>query len=484
MGPNYSASIPLTLAIAVVLGYLLRTVYRVFRAPTSHIPGPWYSKWTRLILDFHFLSGSKCHYVHALHQLYGPVVRISPNEVDITDIDAVKTIYATKETFRKSQFYRRLAVPGRQALFNTVDIAFHRRHRRLLAGPMSESSLKSMIPKVEARVVLAISRIGEEIKIRGLADVFKWWLFMATDVIGELTFGDSFRMLELGHASSADPIVGAIRATFPSLVRFCNIVPLPVFRRAHEAGRNLSRYATESLERYRRLVAADSDLAQHTLFFQLFKADEDGKMPFNEIRDEAENYITAGSDTTSNTLTYLIWAVCRDSNTRMTLLNELRTLPPDFAEAQLRRLPFLNQVISETLRLYSAAPSGLPRLVPRGGVELAGYWFAENTEVCAQAFSMHRDPIIYPAPEQFLPSRWASPTTAMRDAFMPFGRGARVCIGRHLALIELRLAAARFFLTFPEARVSSLEGMCDSDMKPVIHLLLSPSGGRCLIEAK
>lgn len=82
-----------------------------------------------------------------------------------------------------------------------MDPEFHHRHRRLLAGPLSESSLKYMIPQVDARVKLAIERIGEEMESRGAADVFKWWRFMTTDVIGELTFGDSFRMLELGHVS-------------------------------------------------------------------------------------------------------------------------------------------------------------------------------------------------------------------------------------------------------------------------------------------
>ncbi|KAM4060191.1 cytochrome p450 [Hirsutella rhossiliensis] len=421
--------------------------------------------------------------------IIGPIVRIGPNEVDIIDIEAVKTIYGSRETFRKSQFYRRLAVPGQQSLFNTVNVDFHRRHRKLLAGPMSDSSLKWVIVHVEARLALALSRIGEEMKSRGAADVFKWWLFMTTDTIGELTFGDSFRMLELGHKNDyardleQDSRVGAIRATFPSMVGLCRVAPFPILGRAYRASENLTRYASDLLERHQWLQAVDPDEAQRTFFSKLFSASEDGKMPFNEIRDEAQNFITAGSDTTANSLTYLTWAVCRNPDIRARLVRELRTLPPDFTEAQLRSLPFLDQVISEALRLYSAAPSGLPRLVPPGGAELAGHWFAAGTEVCAQAFSMHRDPVIFPQPDEFQPSRWASPTKAMREAYMPFGRGARVCIGKHLALIELRLAAARFFLTFPEARMSSLEGMCDGDMKPMVHLLLSPSGGRCLIQA-
>lgn len=83
-------------------------------------------------------------------------------------------------------------------MFLSTDIDFHRRHRRLLASPMSQSSLVSLIPRIETRVRQAIDRISEDIHTNGSVDICRWWLFMATDVIGELTFGDSFRMLDLG----------------------------------------------------------------------------------------------------------------------------------------------------------------------------------------------------------------------------------------------------------------------------------------------
>lgn len=58
-----------------------------------------------------------------------------------------------------------------------------------------------------------------------------------------------------------------------------------------------------------------------------------------------------------------------------------------------------------------------------------------------------------------------------------------VCLGQFLARIELRLAVARFFLAFPNAKVSSREGMSDKDMDPRVYVLLIPAGARCLIEA-
>lgn len=57
-----------------------------------------------------------------------------------------------------------------------------------------------------------------------------------------------------------------------------------------------------------------------------------------------------------------------------------------------------------------------------------------------------------------------------------------VCIGLHLARMELRLATALFFRTFPRARVSTAEGMSDDDMKMLIYFLVIPKGKRCLID--
>lgn len=70
------------------------------------------------------------------------------------------------------------------------------------------------------------------------------------------------------------------------------------------------------------------------------------------------------------------------------------------------------------------------------------------------------------------------------DAFGFFLFALTVCIGSHLARLELRLTTARFFRTFPHARVSTLEGFCDEDMEPAMFFLLTPKKKKCLIEAR
>lgn len=122
------------------------------------------------------------------------------------DVPAAKEIHSVKATYAKAPWYRTFATPGTENVFSTTDIEFHRRHRRLLQGPLSETNLKVFHPVVEQRVDLAIQRMKEETKSRGATDVLKWFLFLATDTVGELTFGESFRTLESGEVRLIKPL--------------------------------------------------------------------------------------------------------------------------------------------------------------------------------------------------------------------------------------------------------------------------------------
>ncbi|KAL7627817.1 hypothetical protein AAE478_002012 [Parahypoxylon ruwenzoriense] len=357
------------------------------------------------------------------------VVRIGPDSFDVSDPAGSQRILSVKEGLPKTSWYRR-AVPGVTTLFNATEPEIHRRLRRLLSYPLSESGLKQMYSQIDNHVKLAINRIREEAQTRGAADVFKWWLFMATDVIGELSFGKSFQMLEQGkknqyiHDLERLGAFSTLAAEFPRLYTLSLRFPVPIMKECSAARQRLLLYADLSIARHEKLVE-ELQTTRPTLFTKMWKAEEEEELSAKEMRDSAQSYIVAGSDTTSNTLTYLTWSVCKHANVKERLVAELNSLQDDFTHDDVKELPYLNQVIDETLRLYPAAPAGLRRAIPAEGATIADVWFPGGVTVQTQSYSLHRNPIAFPDPERFDPSRWEKPTQAMKDCFIPFGGGAR-----------------------------------------------------------
>lgn len=131
-------------------------------------------------------------------------MRVGPKEVCFSDASAFRQIYNIKETFVKSPLYETITDSPAPSVFSTADVELHRRHRRLLAPGLSETSVSQMCPSVHSKVALTVQRMKEETEERGAADVYKWWTFMTSEITGELTFGQSFRILEEGKVSVQD----------------------------------------------------------------------------------------------------------------------------------------------------------------------------------------------------------------------------------------------------------------------------------------
>jgi len=170
----------------------------------------------------------------------------------------------------------------------------------------------------------------------------------------------------------------------------------------------------------------------------------------------------AGIDTSSTTLSYLLWELSRRTDIAKRLQIELDDAMPDRAvipdAVTLAKLPYLNAFIKEGLRVYGAAPSLLERVVPSttpsgldDSFDLMGYAVPPGTIVSTQAWSMHRDASVFPSPETFLPERWLAVEgvegeedrlAMMTQHMMPFGVGSRICGGQNLAQLVMRMAVA------------------------------------------
>jgi cytochrome P450 len=164
--------------------------------------------------------------------------------------------------------------------------------------------------------------------------------------------------------------------------------------------------------------------------------DEAGqRLTDKEIRDQCVSLVSAGFDTTSATLTWAVYLLLMHPDKLEQLSQELSSSPLLLFSPS----SFLDAVIAETLRLYPAAPAGL-RMATRA-LEYKGFLIPEGSLIAYSIYATHRQESVYPNATTFKPERWLNKETKQPSAFdyLPFGYGARYCIGARLATMLIKL---------------------------------------------
>jgi cytochrome P450 family 110 len=164
-----------------------------------------------------------------------------------------------------------------------------------------------------------------------------------------------------------------------------------------------------------------------------------------ELRDELMTLLVAGHETTATALTWALYWIHKVPEVRQQLLAELQTVDPGDHGA-LSRLPYLNAVCCETLRIYPVGMLTFPR-VTTSRVELGGYSLEPGTIVIGSIYLTHRRKEIYPDPDRFRPERFLERRFSPYE-YLPFGGGARRCIGMTFAQFEMKLVISGILSSF------------------------------------
>jgi unspecific monooxygenase len=125
---------------------------------------------------------------------------------------------------------------------------------------------------------------------------------------------------------------------------------------------------------------------------------------------------------------------------REKLLLELDTLGDNPDPNTILRLPYLNAVCQETLRIYPVAVGALNRVV-KSPLQIGGYQFEPGTLLIPSIYLTHHREDLYPEPKQFKPERFLERQFAPYE-YLPFGGGNRTCIGMAFAQFEMKLVLA------------------------------------------
>lgn len=156
------------------------------------------------------------------------------------------------------------------------------------------------------------------------------------------------------------------------------------------------------------------------------------------VAAEMLDHVQAGHEGTGITLTYLMCELSRNPDAKRKLRKELESLGVDPSPQAIDSLPFLDAVLMETMRRYPGSLGPFPRYVPEKGARLGGFEVPAGTTVSTSVYSLHRNPEVFPMPEEWRPERWLEATVEGRKEMMRwfwvFGSGGRMCIGNHLAI--------------------------------------------------
>jgi len=199
--------------------------------------------------------------------------------------------------------------------------------------------------------------------------------------------------------------------------------------------------------------------------------DEDGKgMSDVELHDELITLLMAGHETTATAISWALYWVHQQPEIREKLLSELDSLGDAPEPMSIFKLPYLTAVCHESLRIYPVAMLTVPREV-KEPVKLMGYHLEPGTRVYGCIYLTHHREDLYPNSWEFQPERFLARQYTPYE-FLPFGGGARRCIGEALAMLEMKLVLATIL------RKYHLELVDNQPVKPQRRgVTIAPRGG-------
>ncbi|KAI0534986.1 putative cytochrome P450 oxidoreductase [Xylaria digitata] len=432
--------------------YLSMLIYRVFLHRLSKYPGPFLARVTNFYITARSLR--KLHLfeeVEKLHAEYGDYVRLGPSELSIADPEAVKAIYGSQSPTSKGPWYTLLE--PRVPLFMARDKQEHTRRRKVWDQGFSTKALLGYDPRI-TKAINQLLNVIEEQRGRPI-DITQWISFFVFDVMEDLAFNKSSNMLTDGKEAY---VFSTIRADMYNIAFFSHLPwLLPFLKRTPLLNHNYLKFWDWIQDQINERTKNEPD--QPDIFSWILSAyNKSAKTQRDnfDLHGDAQLIVIAGSDSTAAALTHIFFQLAHDPALVRALQKELDALP-DLAHDNLQTIELLDAVINETLRLHPPVPSGTQRVTPPEGLRIGDKLIPGDVIVQVPSYTVFRDPRAFELPTEFIPERWTTRPELIKDrsVFIPFNSGPYACVGKRLALMEIRRVVAEIlsrydFTTTPD----------------------------------
>uniref|UniRef100_A0A8C3YJY1 Cytochrome P450 3A n=1 Tax=Catagonus wagneri TaxID=51154 RepID=A0A8C3YJY1_9CETA len=459
--PSFSTETWILLATSLVLFYLYGTYsHGLFKK--LGVPGPRPVPYFGNILAY--VKGVDYFDLKCFKQ-YGKMWGIYDGRqpvLAIADPDIIKTVLV-KECY--SVFTNRRSFGPVGIMKSAVSMAEDetwKRIRTLLSPSFTSGKLKEMFPIISHYGDLLVSNLKKEAE-KGKAVIMKN-IFGAysMDVITSTSFGVNIDSLN----NPQDPFVenskkflkfSLLDPFFLSLILFPFLTPIFEALNVTLFPKSAVNFLSKSLKRIKEGRLKDKqmhrvDLLQLMINAQNFREMDTRKgLSDEELVAQGVTFIFAGYETTSNALSFLVYELATHPDVQQKLHEEIEATFPNKAPPTydaLAQMEYLDMVVNETLRLFPIT-ARLERTCKKD-VEIHGVFVPKGTVVVVPVFVLHRDPALWPEPEEFRPERFSKKNkdTINPYTYLPFGMGPRNCIGMRFATMNMKLALVKVLQHF------------------------------------
>ena len=370
--------------------YATYAVYNLYFSPLAKFPGPRLSAISRLPFVNAHIKGKLHDYFCDLHAQYGPIVRVAPDELTTIDASAWKEVYQRRPGLPKDPFARTPPPNGAETLF-TAEGHTHARIRRTFADAFSDKAIREQSRCVESFVDLLISRLRRDVVQTGdgSVDIAKYYGYAAIDIMGELCLGESFHSLEgnnehtwiMGFFLGAK--FGSIRSSLSRFYPLDEIIAWIFMQMTSRIRQKNLRFGVDMITR--RLDKGDlgsgrSDIISPVIGNMIDPKDAATKskgITRDELNINLLAMLMAGSQLTTTALAASTYYLITFPETMKKLKQEINTCfatEKDITITSTLGMPYLEAVVSETLRMHHPTPSDpKSRVVAAGGQQIAGY---------------------------------------------------------------------------------------------------------------
>ncbi|KAJ7577378.1 cytochrome P450 [Mycena floridula] len=443
--------------------------------PLARYPGPRLailSKWW--MMHCILIKGGRHKEFQRLHQIYGPWLRIGPNEISVNLPSAIPSIYNNK--LGRSNFYQSAPAKG-EALITIVDRRRH--HERRQVAPFLDTSFLSLYGNhAKIRANQLISHLAHEATNSGEVNVEHWINLFFMDLMGDMGFGGGFetmkagedqegwmQMLAMGVMFIGGGTVGQVPWTKGLIELFPQKGPIETFQKF--VGLKVQQIRDQQKW---------SPLREDIMSVLLDESAGSARLSKEEAEADAGLILVGATDTSVQTVLTVLRHLASSPMRRSRLRDELKEVIYsrretadiwiDIDVTAASKLPYLDACVQESMRLVPPGPFGPPRTTGSEGAQVVDQWLPPNTTLHAPVYVLHRDPGNFGLlADQYIPERWLpdadiqhfcnsskiDPTLLKplnRRAFIPFSAGHASCVGKNLGLQNVKLTIAYIISAF------------------------------------